>query len=83
MLVKLRQTLKSRNTHSISKKKKLCSLKKNTKNAHEREILLVKLHAEACNFTKSITPPWVFFMFFKLYKWCQIAQNSPNLIFLN
>ena len=26
-------------------------------------------------FTKSNTPPWVFFMFFKLYKWYQIAQN--------
>ena len=25
-----------------------------------------------CNFTKSFTPPWVFFTFFKLYKWYQI-----------
>ena len=24
----------------------------------------IKLQAEACNFTKSITPPWVFFVFF-------------------
>ena len=24
----------------------------------------IKLQAEACNFTKSITPPWVFFAFF-------------------
>ena len=32
-------------------------------------ILLVKLHAK-CN-----TPPWVFFTFFKLYKWYQIAQR--------
>ena len=30
---------------------------------------------KACNFTKSNTPPSVFFMFFKLYKWYQIAQN--------
>ena len=26
-------------------------------------------------FTKYITPLWVFFTFFKLYKWHQIAQN--------
>ena len=29
----------------------------------------------ACNFTKSNTPPRVFFTFLKLYKWYQIAQN--------
>ena len=29
----------------------------------------------ACNFTKSNIPPWVFFTFFKLYKWYQMAQN--------
>ena len=27
------------------------------------------------NFTKNKTPPWVFFTFFKLYKWYQIAQR--------
>ena len=27
------------------------------------------------HFTKSNTPPWVFFTVFKLYKWYQIAQN--------
>ena len=27
------------------------------------------------NFTKINTPPWVFFTFFELYKWCQIAQR--------
>ena len=27
------------------------------------------------NFTKSNTPPWVFFTFFQLYKWYQIAQS--------
>ena len=31
-----------------------------------------------CNFTKSITLLGMFFTFFKLYKWCQIAQNVPN-----
>ena len=30
------------------------------------------LQAEACNFTKSKTPPWVFFTFFKL------KQMVPN-----
>ena len=32
-------------------------------------------HAEACTFTQSNTPPWVFFAFFKLQKWYQIAQS--------
>ena len=48
---------------------------KNLKNIHGGVILFVKLEAEACNFTKSYTPPWVFFPFFKLYKWYQIAQR--------
>ena len=26
-------------------------------------------------FTKNNTPPWMFFMYFTLYKWCQIAQS--------
>ena len=29
----------------------------------------------ADNFTKINTPAWVFFTFFKLYKWYQIAQR--------
>ena len=29
----------------------------------------------AINFTKSSTPPWVFFTFLKLSKWYQIEQN--------
>ena len=43
---------------------------KNLKNTHGGVLLL------ACNFTKSNTPPWVFFTFFKLYKWYQIAQRT-------
>ena len=31
--------------------------------------------SEAWNFSKSITPPWVFSTFFKLYKWYEIAQS--------
>ena len=38
---------------------------KNVKNTHECY----------CNFTKSNTPPWVFFTFLKLYRWYQIAQR--------
>ena len=31
--------------------------------------------AKFCNYTKSNTPPWVFFTFFKLQKLYQIAQS--------
>ena len=46
--------------------------KKNVKNTDGGVLILVTY---ACNFTKSNTPPWVFFMFFKLYNWHQIAQS--------
>ena len=35
---------------------------------HGAVLLLVKLQAEGWNFTKSNTPPWVLFTFFKLYR---------------
>ena len=38
-------------------------------------LILVKLQAKTCNFTKINTPPWAFFTFFKLWKWYQIAQH--------
>ena len=41
---------------------------KNVKNTHGEVLILVKLQAEACNFTKINIPPWVFFTFFKLHK---------------
>ena len=44
---------------------------KDMKNIHGGVLLLVKLQASACNYTKIKTPPWVFFMFFKL----QIIPN--------
>ena len=47
---------------------------KNVKNTHGGMILLVKLQSSVYNFTKSYTPSWMFFTFFKLYKWYQIAQ---------
>ena len=27
-----------------------------------------------------LPPPWVFFTFFKLYEWYQIAQNRENFV---
>ena len=33
--------------------------------------------------TKSNTPSWVFFTFFKLYKWYQIAQNITSEFAIN
>ena len=44
------------------------------KSTHGGVLLLVKLQVER-NFTKSNTPLWVFFTFFKLYKWYQTVQN--------
>ena len=49
---------------------------KNVKNTHEGVLILVKLQAKACSFTKINTPPLVFFTFLKLYKWYQIAQRN-------
>ena len=54
---------------------------KNVKNTHGGVLLLVKLQDAACNFTKSNTPPCMFFAFFKLYKWHQIAQRTTNTAF--
>ena len=48
---------------------------RNVKNTHGRMLLLVKLQAEACSFTKSNTPLWVFLTFLKLHKWYKIAQR--------
>ena len=31
-------------------------------------------NVKACNFTKSNTPPWVFFMFLKLYRLYQMVE---------
>ena len=46
---------------------------KYVKNTYGGLLLLEKLQAESCNVTKSITIPSVFFTFFNLYKWYQIA----------
>ena len=42
---------------------------KNVKNIHGGVSILVNLQASDYNFTKTNTPPWVFFTFLKLYKW--------------
>ena len=47
---------------------------KKLKKKHGGMLLLVKLQVSTSNLTKSNTPPWMFFRFFKLYSWCQIAQ---------
>ena len=47
---------------------------KNVRNTHGEVLLLIKLQAETCNFTKINTPPWMFFTFFILCKCYQIAQ---------
>ena len=54
---------------------------KNVKNTHRGVLSLVKLQAEACNFTKIDTSSCVFFTFFKLCKWCQITQRITNFDF--
>ena len=48
---------------------------KNVKNTCGGELLLVKLKAKSCNSIKSKTPPYVFFTYFKVYKWYQISQS--------
>ena len=53
---------------------------KNVKSTQRGLILLVKLQAEACNFTKSVTPPWVLFTFFKLNKWYQTRKAFNILV---
>ena len=37
---------------------------------------------EECHFHLSSIPPWVFFTFFKLYKWYQIKQNITIFIYV-
>ena len=49
---------------------------KNVKNTYREVLLLTK-----CYVTKSNTPPWVFFMFFKLYKWSQVKQSTIIMCF--
>ena len=45
-----------------------------------RSVNFSKVLASACNFTKINTPPWVFFMFLKLYRSYQIAQRPTYIV---
>ena len=71
------QKLSVRDVWQCSKPVMLCTIwyhlynLKNMKNTHGGMLLL----ALACNFTKNITSPCVFFTFFKLYKWYQTVQR--------
>ena len=58
----------------------ICAILKNAKNTHGGVLLLVKLHVEANNVTKSKTPLWVLFTIFKLYKWHWIVENVTCFI---
>ena len=54
---------------------------KHMKNTHGGVLILVKLQASACNFTKINTPPWVFIHVFKIV---QIVPNrATHHIFAN
>ena len=58
----------------------ICAILKNAKNTHGGVLLLVKLHVEANNVTKSKTLLWVLFTIFKLYKWHWIVENVTYFI---
>ena len=51
---------------------------KKHENTHGGVLILVKLQAESCNFTKINTPSWVFFTFFKLCK-CFHKSSVSNI----
>ena len=53
---------------------------KTVKNTHGGLLLLAKLQATTCGFTKSNIPPWVFFTFLKVYKWYQIGQRISYML---
>ena len=48
---------------------------KNVKNTHGGVLILVNLQALTCKFTKSNTPPWVFFPFSTHHKWNWLREK--------
>ena len=48
----------------------------NVKNIHGGVLLLVKLQAEGCNFTKSNTHPWVFSRFLNCTNGTKLRKTS-------
>ena len=53
----------------------LCNLK-NVENTYGGVLHLIKWQAEASNFNKSNTPPWVFFTFFKCTNGTKLRNAS-------
>ena len=53
---------------------------KKVKNTHGGKTLLQKLHASACNFTKSITPLWMFFTFFNCTNGTKSCKASDAIL---
>ena len=60
----------------------LFNLQKKGGNTHGGVSILVKLQAKACNFTKTNTPPWVFFTFLNCINDTK-ARNAPLLRTIN
>ena len=52
---------------------------KKRENTHGGVLLLVQLQVLACNFNNSDITPRVFFTFFELYIWYQIAQSLSHI----
>ena len=55
----------------------VCTIFKKVKNTHGGMLLLVKLQASVCNFTKNNTPPRVFLMFFKIVQMVSNCAKHP------
>ena len=55
----------------------ICTFLKSVKNTHGGVLILVKLQAEACNFTKGNIPPWVFSRFLNCTNGTK-SRNAPQ-----
>ena len=58
----------------------LCNFK-SVKNNHGRVLPLVQLQAEACNFTETKTPPWMFFLFLNCINGTRLHKLSQIIAF--
>ena len=59
----------------------LCTIWYHLYNLKKRQKHSWRSDTSACNLPKSITSSWVFFTFFKLCKWYQIAQGIAHFVF--
>ena len=73
-------TIRSNNCDALHNLVPVVQFKKREKHPW-RSVTFSKVASLACNITKSNTPPWFFFTFFKLCKWCQIAQRITRKFF--